>query len=69
MTFVETLWASGNDAAAQMASDPFVDLGSASHTFLMEQVRHYCFIEACPKRLVLGKRVPESRKYSEFKRL
>ncbi|HOE81952.1 MAG TPA: DUF4143 domain-containing protein [Myxococcota bacterium] len=49
MTFVETLWASGNDAAAQMASDPFVDLGSASHTFLMEQVRHYCFIGGMPE--------------------
>ncbi len=50
MTFVETLWAAGNDAAVRtVTAMPPVDPGAAVHTFLMDEVRRYCFVGGMPE--------------------
>jgi hypothetical protein len=49
MTLLETLWATGNDAAAEVVSGPPGPLAEATHRFLLDEVRRYCFVGGMPE--------------------
>ncbi len=50
MTFVETLWAAGNQGALRaVTAIPAVDPGTAVHAVLMDEVRRYCFVGGMPE--------------------
>lgn len=49
MTFAEYLWAVGNDAAAGTVLDKAKPLPEATHRFLLEEVKRYCFIGGMPE--------------------
>jgi predicted AAA+ superfamily ATPase len=49
MTFLEFLWAVGNDAAAGIVSSEPRPVATASHEYLLEQARRFCFVGGMPE--------------------
>jgi hypothetical protein len=49
MTFLETLWAAGNDAAAETVAGPPGPVSEATHRFLMNEIRRYGFVGGMPE--------------------
>lgn len=49
MTFLETLWAAGNEPAADVIAAIPAEVPEATHEFLMSEVRRYCFVGGMPE--------------------
>lgn len=49
MTFLETLLAAGNEAAAEVVMGPHCAVPEAMHRFLLDEVRRYCFVGGMPE--------------------
>lgn len=49
MTFVEYLWAIGNNAAAQIVQAKPAALPEATHRLLLQELKRYCFIGGMPE--------------------
>jgi hypothetical protein len=49
MTFVEYLWAIGNDAAAETIQEKPKQLPDTSHRFLLNELKRYCFVGGMPE--------------------